>query len=78
MRVMIYLTTGADAKRTAPVLYVEDRPGAALPEHPKALRWSYFATVDGNDPLLAREQQQLRAAFANGAPYVSELLPLGL
>lgn len=76
MRVKIYLTADGSGAGVAPVLYIEDKPGARVPPHPNGQSWMYFATVDRHDPILAAESSQIAAALETGEAYVGHCLPL--
>jgi hypothetical protein len=75
MQVRIFLTADSSDKGRAPVLYLEDRPGVVVPEHPGGGTWKYFATVAIGDPSLAFEVEALKAAFLIGTHHVGGRLP---
>jgi hypothetical protein len=75
MQVRMFLTDYGSAHGTAPVLYLEDRPGVIAPPHPTNGQWRYFATVKVGDPILALEAEGLKAALEAGRHHIGEQLP---
>lgn len=55
MRVMVFVTDDGTDNGTGPLLYLPERPDAALPDHPRSLEWRYFATVGEDDNLVVSE-----------------------
>lgn len=75
MQVRIFLTADGSDHGTAPVLYLEDRPGAIAPAHPDGGQWKYFATVKLGDPVLSIVATKLKTALEAGQPLIGDRLP---
>jgi hypothetical protein len=75
MQVRMFFTNNGSTHGTAPVLYLEDRPGAIAPAHPDSGQWQYFATVKLGDPILALEAEALKTALETGRHHISKRLP---
>ena len=55
MQLLVFVTDDGTAEGSGPVLYVPDRPDAALPCNPRSYEWRYFATIDDGDNLATAE-----------------------
>jgi hypothetical protein len=75
MQVRMFLTDNGSSHGTAPVLYLEDRPGVIAPPHPHNGQWTYFATVKLGDPILAVEADRLKTSLEAGQHHISAQLP---
>jgi len=71
----MFFTNNGSKHGAAPVLYLEDRPGAIAPAHPSGGQWQYFATVKLGDPILSLEGEALKRALDAGRPHLSDRLP---
>jgi hypothetical protein len=73
-RLLIFVTETGPETTSGPILFVEDRPEAALPANPRGLNWRYFATVGRDDALVAEERAAIEAGLADDGYYISNRL----
>ena len=74
MKVLVFVTDDGTEAGTGPILFVKDFAGSSLPEHPRALSWKYFATVDDNDDLLGDDRAAIRSALSNDDSFIAPRL----
>lgn len=73
-KVLIFVTDDGSEAGTGPILFLKDFVTSAMPEHPRGLEWRYFATVGEDDDLLGEDKDAIRAALADGEPFIAPRL----
>jgi hypothetical protein len=73
-RLLIFVTETGPESTSGPIVFVEDRPDAALPANPRGLGWRYFATVGRDDALVGEERAAIEAGIAEDGFHISNRL----
>jgi hypothetical protein len=73
-RLLVFVTETGPETTSGPIVFVEDRPEAALPPNPRGLGWRYFATVGRGDALIGEEREAIEAGIAEDGYYISNRL----
>jgi hypothetical protein len=73
-RLLVFVTETGPDTTSGPIVFLEDRPDAALPPNPRGLGWRYFATVGRKDALIGEEWEAIEDGIATDGYYISNRL----
>jgi hypothetical protein len=73
-RLLVFVTETGPDSTSGPVLFIEDRPDAALPANPRGLGWRYFATIGREDAMMAEEREPIELGLEEDGYYISNRL----
>jgi hypothetical protein len=73
-RLLVFVTETGPESTSGPVLFVEEKPDAALPANPRGLSWRYFATIGREDAMMAEEREAIELGLAEDGYYISNRL----
>jgi hypothetical protein len=72
MHLMIFVTEDENGASTGPIVYLPERADAALPPHPRALEWRYFATVLESDTLLGGDRVPILSGIEENGHFIAQ------
>jgi hypothetical protein len=71
MNVLVFVTDDGTEEGSGPILFLKDFATAAMPAHPRALEWKYFATVTEADEVLGEDRAAIRLALEQDEPFIA-------
>lgn len=73
MRILVFATDQPGTpEASAPFAIIPEAAAAFLPQHPGALEWRYFATMQLDDQMLAVDREAINAALRDPGYYISD------
>jgi hypothetical protein len=73
-RLLVFVTETGPDSTSGPILFIEERPDAVLPENPRGLGWRYFATIGREDAMVATEREEVEHSLREDGYYISNRL----
>jgi hypothetical protein len=73
-RLLVFVTEVSAEATSGPILFIEERPDAVLPDNPRGLTWRYFATIGREDAMVAAERDEVEHGLRDDGYYISNRL----
>jgi hypothetical protein len=73
-RLLVFVTEVSADSTSGPILFIEERADAVLPENPRGLTWRYFATIGREDAMVAAEREAVELGLREDGYYISNRL----